>query len=112
MATENLFCESLDPVSDSSNTAKEPRAARGGKPRLVRADRHQLRLESRSLDQLIAADHRARTLWHASERLELSAFYEAIESVEAGPGRPAIDPRTARAAVQGARRLSLDRRGP
>ncbi len=56
--------------------------ARGGKPRLVRADRHQLRLESRSLDQLIAADHRARTLWHASERLELSALRAAtIETI-------------------------------
>ena len=93
MATENLFGEDLGPVSDSSKAAEKAEAARGGRPRLVRADRHQLRLESRSVDQLIAADHRARTLWHASERLDLSGFYAEIQSVEAGPGRPAIDPR-------------------
>jgi hypothetical protein len=92
MATENLFGEGLGPVSDSSKAAEKAEAARGGRPRLVRADRHPLRLESRSVDQLIAADHRARTLWHASERLDLSLFYAEIQSVEAGPGRPAIDP--------------------
>lgn len=94
MAAGNLFGVDLGPVSDSSNSPlKKGEAARGGKPRLVRADRHQLRLESRSLDELIPHDHRARTLWLASERLDLSAFYAEIDAVEAGPGRPAIDPR-------------------
>ena len=60
---------------------------------MTRANRHQLRLESRSLDELIPEDHRARTLWLASERLDLSSFYDEIEAVESGPGRPAIDPR-------------------
>ena len=92
MAAGNLFGADLGPVSSSSSSEKG-NASRGGKPRLVRADRHQMRLESRSLDQLIPQDHRARTLWLASERLDLSAFYAEIEAVEAGPGRPAIDPR-------------------
>jgi transposase len=52
-----------------------------------------MRLEARSLDQLIPQSHRARALWLASEKLDLSAFYAEIEAVEAGPGRPAIDPR-------------------
>jgi len=90
MAAGNLFGVDLGPVSDSSSAKAEPGR---GKPRLVRADRHQLRLESRSLDELIPHDHRARALWLASERLDLSAFYAEIEAVEAGPGRPAIDPR-------------------
>jgi len=65
----------------------------GGKPRLVRAERRQVRLEARSLDELIPQAHRARALWLASEKLDLSSFYAEIDSVEAGPGRPAIDPR-------------------
>ena len=93
MATESLFGEDLGPVSDFSKAAQNAGTARGGRARLVRADRHQLRLESRSLDELIAHDHRARTLWAASEKLDLSAFYAEIRSVEDGPGRPAIDPR-------------------
>lgn len=93
MAAGNLFGVDLGPVSGSSNSSSKQETARGGKPRLVRADRHQLRLWSRSLDQLIPQDHRARALWLASERLDLSAFYAEIEAVEAGPGRPAIDPR-------------------
>jgi transposase len=94
MAAGNLFGVDLGPVSGSSNSSSEKGAtARGGKPRLVRANRHQVRLESRSLDQLIPLDHRARTLWLASEKLDLSAFYDEIDAVEAGPGRPAIDPR-------------------
>lgn len=91
MATGNLFGLDLGPESESSKTSKKTKAV--GKPRLVRANRHQLRLESRSLDELIPADHRARTLWLASEKLDLSAFYDEVESVESGPGRPAIDPR-------------------
>ncbi len=92
MAAGNLFGVDLGPVSGSKDSSAKAESALG-KPRLVRADRHQLRLESRSLDQLIPPDHRARTLWLASERLDLSAFYAEIEAVESGPGRPAIDPR-------------------
>jgi hypothetical protein len=89
MAAGNLFGADLGPFRDSSRRGRTVR----GKPRLVRADRQQLRLETRSLDELIADDHRARTLWQASSALDLSAFYAEIEAVEAGPGRPAIDPR-------------------
>jgi len=94
MAAGNLFGadDSFSKLSKPSS-AKARKTTHGGKPRLIRADRRQLRLESRSLDELIAHDHRARTLWLASERLDLSAFYSAIDSVEGGPGHPAIDPR-------------------
>jgi hypothetical protein len=62
MAAGNLFGVDLGPVSSSSGcSSAKPQSVRG-KPRLVRADRHQLRLESRSLDELIPHDHRARTL--------------------------------------------------
>ena len=89
MAAGSLFGADFGPVSSSSSEESQPK----GKPRLIRANRQQMRLESRSLDELIPADHRARTLWLASEKLDLSAFLDEIEAVEAGPGRPAIDPR-------------------
>ena len=90
MVTGSLFGAVPDPISAPTNE-QMPQAR--GTPRLVRADRSQLRLESRSLDELIGEDHRARTLWAASEKLDLSSFYSEIESVMQGPGRPAIDPR-------------------
>ena len=90
MVTRSLFGADPDPISTRSN---ELSTQARGTPRLVRANRSQLRLESRSLDELISEDHRARTLWTASEKLNLSPFYAEIESVVQGPGRPAIDPR-------------------
>lgn len=93
MASGSLFGVDFGPISGSSDSSSEKsKPKRDGKPRLIRANRHQLRLESRSLDELISDDHRARTLWLASERLDLSAFHDEIEAVESGPGRPAIDP--------------------
>lgn len=91
MATGNLFGVDDGPVSNASSKTRE--RTNRGKPRLVRADRNQMRLEARRLDELIGDDHRARALWRSSASLDLSAFYDEIESVETGPGRPAIDPR-------------------
>ena len=68
MAADNLFGEDLGPISTSRS--KKTEKARG-KPRLVRANGGQMRLESCSLDELIPVDHRARTLWAASETLDL-----------------------------------------
>jgi transposase len=94
MAAGNLFGADAGPFSGASgSSSRASKLPNAGKPRLVRANRHQLRLESRSLDQLIPPDHRARALWLASEKLDLSAFYGEIDAVEGGPGRPAIDPR-------------------
>jgi transposase len=45
------------------------------------------------LDRLLPADHLARLLWAAVERLDLSAFYEGLVVVEGGPGRAAADPK-------------------
>lgn len=52
MAAGSLLGEDLGPASSSSDGAKRKPATRGRKPSLVRADRRQLRLESRSPDEL------------------------------------------------------------
>jgi transposase len=45
------------------------------------------------LDALLPADHLARLVWTAVERLDWSAFTAELVVVEGGPGRAAADPR-------------------
>jgi transposase len=63
-----------------------------GKPRLLRAERHQVEMRLVSLDELLPAEHRARLVWELVQGYDLSAFYASIEAVEGEPGHPAIDP--------------------
>jgi transposase len=44
------------------------------------------------LDSLLPEDHRARLVWAAVERLDLSGFYETIDAREGTAGQPATDP--------------------
>ena len=60
--------------------------------RVSRPVRDQLAWDVGCLDDLIAADHRVRQVWAWVESLDLSAFYDAILTVEGGAGRPPIDP--------------------
>jgi transposase len=64
-----------------------------GSARLVTADRNQLELRPFDLDRLIPSGHRARLIWQAIEKVDLSAFYEWIKAREHEPGRPPTDPK-------------------
>jgi transposase len=44
------------------------------------------------VEKLIGGDHPARAIWALVGRLNLSAFYRAIESCTEEGGRPAFDP--------------------
>jgi transposase len=46
-----------------------------------------------SVEGLVEADHPVRAIWEFVGRLDLSRFYDRIEAVEGGDGRPAWDPR-------------------
>jgi len=61
--------------------------------RLVRPDRDQHLLTPTHLDGLLPADHEARMIWAATGGLDLSGFYQTIQSRESTAGRSAIDPR-------------------
>jgi transposase len=61
--------------------------------RLQYAERDQVKMETRSLDQMLPPDHVARTVWAYVCGLDLSALLAKIKAVEGGPGQPAIDPR-------------------
>lgn len=64
-----------------------------GRPRVQRANRHQVVLRTVALDALVAEDHQARLVWQYVEGLDLGPLYAAIRAVEGHAGRTAIDPK-------------------
>jgi transposase len=63
-----------------------------GRARFIGPDRRQIGWEMVDLEAQLPSDHRARVVWAFVERLDLSAFYDAIKSREGEAGRPAADP--------------------
>jgi transposase len=61
-------------------------------PRLRRPDRAQVLMQPVCLEEMLAADHPARTIWAVVARLDLSQFQEDLEARGSDPGRPATDP--------------------
>ncbi len=74
-------------VEDSPSSAAAPKP----QPRLRCADRQTL-LPAMPLEDLLAPEHLARTVWEFVQGLDLTPLLETIRSVEGRPGRPAIDP--------------------
>ena len=87
MTQEQLFegGESVEVVAQDDQPA--------GEVRVKCANRAQGVMEAVCIDELIPADHRARSFWALLEKLDLSSFYEAIRAREGEAGRPALDPR-------------------
>jgi hypothetical protein len=75
-------------VEDSPSSA----ATLKPQPRLRCADRQTL-LPAMPLEDLLAPEHLARTVWQFVQGLDLTPLLETIRSVEGRPGRPAIDPK-------------------
>ena len=63
-----------------------------GTPRVLMAERNQIALRPVDLEATVGPEHAVRNVWAFVERLDLSALYAEIGSVEGGAGRPAIDP--------------------
>src|ERR1700680_2903883 len=55
-------------------------------------NRQQMSWRAVEVEKLIGEDHAARAIWELVGRLDLSAFYQAIESSAEQGGRPAFDP--------------------
>jgi transposase len=75
----------------SAACSKTPPA--GGTARVLTAQRNQIALRPVDLESTVGAEHTVRNVWAFVERLDLSALYGAIGSVEGGAGRAAIDPK-------------------
>jgi len=63
------------------------------KPRLRPIDRNQMILHPMDIDRLIPDDHEARAIWEFVGSLDLSPYYDRIDSREDDAGAPAFDPR-------------------
>src|ERR1035437_384340 len=71
-------------MSQENTTSKQP---------LIRyVNRQQMSWRAVDVEHLIGEDHPARAIWALVGRLNLSAFYQAIESSAEQGGRPAFDP--------------------
>lgn len=86
MAQEALF-----PGSEPT-PAPDSKPPVGGRPRFQAPVRTQREWVETELDGLLGADHHVRVVWDFVQRLDLQPFYRRIRSVEAGAGRPPIDP--------------------
>ena len=65
----------------------------GGKVRLRVPDRSQVAMKVESPDDLIPAEHRARTVWRVVESMDLSLLHDSIKARDGVCGRDATDPR-------------------
>lgn len=63
-----------------------------GEARVKRPDRRQSIFRPQTFDELIPSDHRARAIVKFVEEMDLTLFYESIQSRGSEPGRPATDP--------------------
>jgi len=92
MSSKDLFGEEIvEPAPRSGAGGSSARDASGA-PRLRTADRRQIELRPFDLESLLPPEHRARTVWSAVERLDLSGFHAAIRARGSEPGRSATDP--------------------
>ena len=62
-------------------------------PKWRTAERTQMVMANIYVDELIAADHKARAIWELAGRLNLARFAESVKTAKGGAGRPAWDPR-------------------
>ena len=61
-------------------------------PLIRYGNREQMSWRAVDVEHLIGEDHPARAIWALVGRLNLRAFYQAIESSAGEGGRPAFDP--------------------
>ena len=64
-----------------------------GPLRLRRPDRNQSLMQTCWLDEMLPADHQARTVWAVVEKLDLTPFQESLKARGSDPGRSATDPK-------------------
>lgn len=62
-------------------------------PRLRTADRQQILLEPCDFDRLIPPDHAVRTIWSVVEAMDITTFYDEIQTRGSKAGRAATDPK-------------------
>src|SRR5437867_12066500 len=64
-----------------------------GQPKLRTVNREQTMLATIYVEELIAADHKARAMWQLVGQMDLSRFMEPLRTTQGCAGRSAWDPR-------------------
>lgn len=77
----------------SRSAATEDQKKPQGKVRLRPIDRRQMVLHPMDIEHLIPEDHEARAIWELVGSLDLSCYYDQVDSIEGNAGAPAFDPR-------------------
>jgi transposase len=89
MKEQTTLFASLPESSPVASQAPTP----AGAPRVLMAERNQIALRPVDLEATVGPEHAVRNVWAFVERLDLSALYGEIDSVEGRAGRAAIDPK-------------------
>lgn len=89
MSQERLFAE--DAVAEATGATPEI-ATRPSQARVNGPVRNQMEVVMRDLDSTLPEDHTARSIWEFLQKMDTSAFYGAIKSIDGVAGRPASDP--------------------
>jgi len=89
MDEQTSLFPSLPQSSVGSSKMPSPTAA----PRVLRAERNQIALRAVDLEATVGPEHGVRNVWAFVERVDLSALYGEIGSVQGQAGRAAIDPK-------------------
>jgi transposase len=84
---------SLFPSLPQSSAACSETRPPAGAARVLTAQRDQIALRPVDLEATVGPEHAVRNVWAFVERLDLSALYAEIGSVEGRAGRAAIDPK-------------------
>jgi transposase len=88
---QSLFDKGEAPQSSPGEVAAAQ--AEGGTPRLRVPHRNQVEMHWLPLDELLEADHPARTVWAVVCGLDFHRWMNEIKAVEGAVGRDATDPR-------------------
>src|ERR1700722_11666065 len=82
----------LFPLPESPKETILPTNGHFLKRRVNSPVRNQIVMRCASLDDLLAEDHRVRSVWDYVQQLDLSLIFKKIKVVEGGVGRTATDP--------------------
>ena len=90
---ENRRAEQTLPGVDGTGTKPIPQRERERKVRCRPINRSQMILHPVDVECLVSEDHEVRAIWELVGSLDLSSYYDHIDSVEGSAGSPAFDPR-------------------
>ena len=85
--------EAILPGCDLPAVRRSPQKDEAKKPRLRPIDRRQMVLHPIDIERLVPEDHEVRAIWELVGSLDLSCYYDQLDSVEGNAGAPAFDPR-------------------